>query len=66
MTPDEWKRRYAARMMLMTDAPERAAIEAAEAGFEYATEAWGKFSAEWEGPENAADEEMSYWEDDGD
>jgi ribose 1,5-bisphosphokinase PhnN len=69
ITRDEWKRRYAARIMERADWPEMAAIDASEVAaqeFERMERAAGN-AIDWnaECPEWAADEEMSYWENDG-
>ena len=72
----EWERRYAARIMERADWPEHAAIEAARVGadeHERNERAAGN-AVVWLGgprgtfdtPEEQADEEMSYWDDDGD
>jgi hypothetical protein len=72
---EEWTRRYAARIMEIAEFPEQAAISAAEIGADLYEEDewhpekpvvwWGGPSGEHMSPEHAADEEMSYWEDDG-
>jgi hypothetical protein len=64
ITPDEWRRRYAARLMDRGGMPERAAIECARETWQMVRddlEADGSFI----GPEDAADMEMAEWEDDG-
>lgn len=61
---DEWVRRFAARLMDGGDMPEIPAMQcAAEAWHEvrHTLTADGSFIT----PEDAADEEMSQWEDDG-
>ena len=73
---EEWQRRYAARIMERAGWPEHAAIEAGRVGaeeYERSERAagnavvWLGVSAggPWDTPEDLADEEMSYWEDDG-
>lgn len=65
MTPEEWQRRCAARYMERGGVGEHSAIQMAR-------EAWvqeqdhGDPNSGWMSPEEAADEDMSYWEDDGD
>jgi hypothetical protein len=72
---EEWQRRYAARIMERAGWPEHAAIEAARVGaeeYERNERAAGN-AVTWLGgpsgtfatPEEQADEEMSYWADDG-
>jgi hypothetical protein len=63
---EEWKRRYAARIMDRAGWAERTAMLAAEAGaemFEADPLRCGK-PVVWEQPEEEADEEMSCWSDD--
>lgn len=72
---EEWERRYAARIMERAGWPEHAAIDASKAGSEAYEEQergcgnapvwWGGPSGADNTPEDAADEEMSYWTDDG-
>ena len=72
---DEWKRRYAARIMERAGWEECPAIAAAEAGADALQESeracgtavvwWGGPSGADNTPEYQADEEMSYWTDDG-
>ena len=73
---EEWERRYAARIMERAGWPEHAAISASKAGSEACEEQergcgnaviwWGGPSgAADDTPEEAADEEMSCWTDDG-
>jgi hypothetical protein len=72
---DEWVRRYAARIMEKAAWAEDAAMMAAEAGakeYERDERAAGNAVGWWGGPggmldtpEDSADEEMSYWTDDG-
>jgi hypothetical protein len=66
ITTSEWKRRYAARLMERGGMPEVPAMQCAEAGYESALE---DFSAGMDDglmdPIEAADEEMSCWEHDG-
>lgn len=75
ITREEWQRRYAARIMEKAGWPEHAAIEAGKVGaeeYERNERAAGN-AVTWHGadtgmldsPEECADEEMSYWEDDG-
>ena len=72
---EEWERRYAARIMERAGWPEHAAIAASKAGSEAYEEKergcgnavvwWGGPSGADNTPEDQADEEMSYWTDDG-
>ena len=72
---EEWQRRYAARIMKRAGWPEHAAIDAAKVGAEWYEEqerscgnavVWrGGPSGADNSPEDQADEEMSYWTDDG-
>lgn len=61
ITPQEWMRRFAARIMEVQKWPERAAME-------YAQESFMDFHEMAElyrdHPEDAADEDMSSWDDD--
>jgi len=60
---DEWKRRFAARIMLRADWPEVPAMQCAEA----AVAEYDDFQEDFQSdPEAAADEEMSCWSDGGD
>lgn len=75
ITREEWERRYAARIMERAGWPEHAAIDAGRVGAEeyergereagnvvvWSGIATGFFSS----PEECADEEMTYWDDDG-
>lgn len=63
MTEREWKRRYAARIMACAGWNERAAMECAQSGYEMMIEGSEEFA---DYPEDAADEEMVCWTDDGD
>jgi hypothetical protein len=58
----EWTRRYAARLMEAGGVEEIPAIQMAEA----AAENFNYNGDEWLDPEDDADVEMSYWENDGD
>mgnify|MGYP000650359195 CR=1 FL=1 len=72
---EEWERRYAARIMERAGWPEHAAIGASKVGSEEyeaqerdcgnAVVWWGGPSGTNNTPEDQADEEMSYWENDG-
>lgn len=69
MTRDEWMRRYAARIMERAGWDDVSAIQASEIGaqeFERMECAAGN-AIDWsvESPEDAADDEMIYWEHDG-
>ena len=74
ITRDEWKRRYAARIMERAGWDELAAMKAAELGADEYEESesacgidvvwWGGPSGATNTPEDVADEEMSYWTDD--
>ena len=66
MTREEWERRYAARVMEVADMPEQQAMEIARIGSEvYEEQEGGAVNwAEAECPEDMADDEMSYWEND--
>ena len=71
----EWERRYAARIMEQAGWPEHAAIKASKIGseeYERQERGCGNAVVWWGGPNGAnntpeaeADEEMSYWTDDG-
>jgi len=63
----EWTRRYAARVMERTGMEERQAMDVANVGAECYAEQERETSWEikWTDPEGAADEEISYWENDG-
>jgi len=75
ITRDDWKRRYAARIMDRAKWDECSAVAASEAGasaYEESERAagntviwWGVAPGSDLTPEDAADEEMSYWTDDG-
>jgi len=75
ISQEEWTRRYAARIMEQADWPEHAAMNAARVGAEEyerseraagnAVEWWGGPGGMIDTPEDCADEEMSYWTDDG-
>lgn len=56
-----WLQRYAARMIERGGLDADTARSAAEAGYEAAIESGDELNA----PEEDADEEMSYWTDDG-
>ena len=61
MTRDQWLRRCAQRLI------EKAGMEPGEAAAmanHCAREQYGLAPARWDKPEDAADEEMSYWTDD--
>lgn len=67
ITDAEWKRRYAARLMERGGMPELAAIECAEEGYRLAVEEYTTdMNDGLADPIEAADEEMSIWENDGD
>lgn len=62
---EEWTRRYAARVMERTGMLEHQAMEVARVGrqeFDREIKTWG--DAILTDPEECADEEMSYWEND--
>ncbi len=68
LTREEWMRRYAARVMERASWDERPAMMVAQAaadGEELGASEEGR-AVEWKDPEDAADDEMSYWTDDGD
>ena len=56
MTPEEWKERYIARLVVKADFTYREAKDTLNAGM-------GEHDYD-DNPEDAADEEMSYWTDD--
>ena len=62
---EEWKRRYAKRIMDCASWNEVAAMQNAEAAAQDLKEC-GMFEGFEDFPEDAADEEMSNWDDDGD
>lgn len=62
MTREEWERRYATQLIDKGGmSPERAYESADEA----AKQNFANNGDEWLDPENDADVEMSYWDDDG-
>lgn len=65
ITPEEWKRRYAARLMTAGGMAEKPAIECAQAAWEEDGDAGLLDGSDGLSPEDCADEEMSWWEDDG-
>ena len=68
MTSEEWTRRFAARIQEQAGWSEEAAMQCAQAAAEshdYMERNSGR-EPQWLDPEDAADDEMSYWEDDGD
>jgi hypothetical protein len=67
MSREEWERRYAARIEERAGWTKQESAEWASVGavmLEQNERAAGK-AVVWEEPEDAADEEMSYWENDG-
>lgn len=67
LSRDEWERRYAARLMSRGGMEERIAMACARGAseeFESDERAAGNVLS-WDEPEEMADEEMSYWENDG-
>lgn len=58
LTPDEWKRRCAARYVELSQCDTDVAAQMAEACFEHA------YEDEPTEPEYCADEDMSYWGED--
>lgn len=72
---EEWIRRYADRVHAVTGCGPEFALETAKVGADCYEEDewqpnkpvvwWGGPSGEHMSPEDAADEEMSYWDDDG-
>lgn len=60
MTRDEWTRRYAARVWEL-GVNEPLATQVAEIGAQVQAENGDP----WEDPEHYANDEMSYWDDDG-
>lgn len=68
MTREEWITRYAAHMKSVAGLSDAEAVEVTKPAIE-AVEQEGKDSGadpDWTDPEGAADEELSYWNDDGD
>lgn len=59
MTREEWIRRFADRVKAMSEISEEEAMESAKSCADTAED------DEWLDPEEAADTEMSYWDDDG-
>ncbi len=53
MGAEEWKRRYAERLVSVGGLPQTEADAAAEVAVEHASD--------WMSPEDAANEEMTYW-----
>jgi hypothetical protein len=66
LTRDEWSRRFAARIMEVAGWDERAAMRcAAEAANQHeSNEREAGDTVDWLDPEEYADVEMSYWDDD--
>lgn len=64
ITSEEWQRRCAARYMERGGVLEHAAMDMARATWECVNE--GVKPADVVGPEEAADDDMACWEDDGD
>jgi len=70
MTRDEWKARYAARIMERTDMDAVDAADIAEVGAECheQNESAAGCKVDWDDkwaiPEDMADEELSYWDND--
>lgn len=62
MTREEWERRYAAQLVSAGGLAEHVAAESATIA---ADENLRDNGDEWLDPEDDADVEMSYWEDDG-
>jgi hypothetical protein len=62
MTREEWQRRYAAHLMDKGGMSQNHAIECAEAAGD---QNFRNNGDEWLDPEDDADVEMSYWDDDG-
>lgn len=66
ITDAEWKRQYAARLMVRGGMPELPAIECAEEAYRQAVDDYRVGMDDGlTDPEEAADEEMSCWENDG-
>lgn len=66
MNRDEYVRRFAARLVAQSECSQANAMENAQAGAD-ASEWFAKQAGRtvvWENPEDAADDELSYWEDD--
>jgi hypothetical protein len=61
LTREEWTRRFAARMMEVGGVLEHAAMDMAVAA---AAENLEYNGDEWQDPEDDADDEMSFWEND--
>ena len=71
MTKDEWIAAYAARVaersgLPLTSENEVSATDVAIIGAQCAEHDEGLDVSKWDDPANAADEEMSCWDDDGD
>lgn len=67
MTREEWIDRYAKRVTVVADWTPEEARHAAEAGADVyeQNERAAHNALAWENPEDEADEEMSYWTNDG-
>lgn len=65
MTRDEWLRQCAQRFIDRSDADHGEAAAYALACAEAEQEANGRDVLNWSAPADAADDEMSYWDDDG-
>lgn len=60
----EWIESCADRYMQAGGAPKETALHFAEACADQQTELNGENTAEWHSPSDAADDDMSYWEND--
>ena len=65
MTRDEWIDRCAARMTAVAGMARDNALYFAKECAAFEAESNGPSGDGWNAPEDAADEEMSYWDDDG-
>lgn len=66
MERDEWQARCAARYKTVAGLNDVAAMQAAEATADVEHEEHGASAIAWTPPEEAADEDMACWDDDGD
>lgn len=66
LTPDEWRRRYAARIMEVQKWPEHAAIQESREALDSCGHLGDIAPIFRNDPEGAADEDMSSWSDDSD
>ena len=64
LTREQWIEACAQRYLSATPLGQESAVYFANACADQQTDSHGPDTAEWESPSAAADEDMSYWEDD--